>query len=295
MKKINFIAAILLFSLFFFFFKVNASQFAIVTQFGSPKRIILTPGLYFKLPSPIQTVKFFDRRLQVYTTRMIEHLTQDKKNIILECFVVWKIKEPLLFFQAVADTTSAEQRIDDIVCSQIGGILGITPLSSLISTEEDAVKIPGIESLMTKEVNFKAIKDYGIEINSISISRLALPEDNVKSVITRMITERKAIANKYRAEGMEEAVKIKSQAEREKSDILSTAYQESQSIIGKGDAEAMQVYSEAYAKDPEFYEFLRTLESYKKILNDKTTIVIPSDSKFLRYLDSPFLKEEKLK
>jgi membrane protease subunit HflC len=226
---------------------------------------------------------------------MLEYLTQDKKNIILECSVVWKIKEPLLFFQAVADTSAAEQRIDDIVCSQAGGMLGITPLSSLISTEENAIKIPEIESSMTKEVNFKMLKDYGIEVNSISISRIALPEDNVKSVITRMITERRAIADKYRAEGMEEAAKIKSQAEREKSDILSAAFQEAQAIIGKGDAEAMQIYSQAYEKDPEFYDFLRTLESYKKILNDKTTIIMPSDSEFLKYLDSPFLKDGKLK
>lgn len=295
MKKARYIPIILLISLFFFFFKVDASRYAIVTQFGSPKEIIFKPGLYFKFPSPVQSVRFFDKRLQLFTTRMLEYLTQDKKNIILECSVVWKIKEPLLFFQAVADASAAEQRIDDIVCSQAGGMIGITPLSSLISIEENAVKIPEIESSMTKEVNFKMLKDYGIEINSISISRIALPEDNVKSVITRMITERRAIANKYRAEGMEEAAKIKSQAEREKSDILSAAFQEAQAIIGKGDARAMQIYSQAYEKDPEFYDFLRTLESYKKILNEKTTIIMPSDSEFLKYLDSPFLEDRKLK
>lgn len=275
------------------FYKVDVTEYVVVTQFGRPVRTITEPGLYWKWPDPIQTVNRFDRRLRVYETKPIEYLTQDRKNIIIQCFVTYRIKDPLEFFQAVGDMVTAEQKIDDIVCAQVGAVLGDCPMSAIISTDEKQIKISEMEWSMTEGANKKTIRNYGIQIKEIGICRLALPEDNAQAVYRRMIEERRAIANKYRAEGKEKAAEIKAAADKLKSDILADAYRDAQITMGEGDAQAIKIYAEAYQKDPEFYKFLRTLESYKKILDEKTTVVLSSDSDLLQYLNKKEIKDKK--
>ncbi|NOX97570.1 MAG: protease modulator HflC [Nitrospirae bacterium] len=272
------------------FYRVDVKEYVIVTQFGRPVKTIREPGLYWKWPDPIQTVNRFDRRLQVYETRLIEYLTEDKKNIVVQCFVGWKIENPLKFFQAVGSVMMAWQKIDDIVCSQLGAVLGDYPMAAIISTDEEEVKIGEMEARMTEGANSKTSENYGIQIKEIGICRLALPEDNAQAVYRRMKEERRSIANKYRAEGKEKATEIRAAADRQKSDILARAYRDAQVTMGEGDAEAIKIYAEAFEKDPEFYKFLRTLESYKKILNKKTTVVLSSDSDLLRYLNNKEIK-----
>lgn len=267
------------------FYRVDVKEYIIVTQFGRPVKTISEPGLYWKWPDPIQTVNRFDRRLQVYETRLIEYLTKDKKNIIVQCFVGWRIEHPLKFFQAVGSIMTAEQKIDDIVCAQLGSVLGDYPMSAIISTDEKEVKISGMEARMTEGANSKTSENYGIRVKEIGICRLVLPKDNAQAVYRRMKEERRSIANKYRAEGKEKATEIRAAADRQKSDILARAYRDAQVTMGEGDAEAIGIYAKAFEKDPEFYKFLRTLESYKKILNKKTTVILSSDSDLLRYLN----------
>ena len=168
---------------------------------------------------------------------------------------------------------TVEQKIDDIVCAQLGAVLGDCPMSSIISTDEKEVKISEMEARMTEGANSRTSENYGIQVKEIGICRLALPEDNAQAVYKRMKEERLSIANKYRAEGREKATEIRAAADRQKSDILAKAYRGAQITMGEGDAEAIKIYAEAFEKDPEFYKFLRTLESYKKILNEKTTVV----------------------
>ncbi len=278
---------------FLVFYKVDEREHVVITQFGHPVKTITEPGLYYKWPDPVQTVNRFEKRLMLYKTRLIEYLTQDKKNIIVQCFVCWRIDEPLEFFQAIGNNISAAKKIDDIVCAQIGSILGNYEMSSIISIEKDAVKIKEIEKAITENSNKKTMDSYGIEIKEIGICRLALPQDNVESVYKRMKSERESIANKYRAEGREKADIIRSEANKIQSNILSEAYKDAEIIKGEGDAAATKIYAEAFEKDSAFYKFIRTLESYKKIIDDKTTVVLSSKSDLLKYLNKKTNKATK--
>ena len=215
------------------------------------------------------------------------------ENIIVQCFVCWRIDDPLEFFQAVGNNTSAATNINDIVCAQLGSILGNYEMSSIISTEKDAVKIKEIEKIITENSNKKTMDSYGIEIKEIGICRLALPQDNVESVYKRMKSERESIANKYRAEGREKADIIRSEANKIQSNILSEAYKDAEIIKGEGDAAATKIYAEAFEKDSAFYRFIRTLESYKKIIDDKTTVVLSSKSDLFKYLNKKTNKADK--
>jgi len=278
---------------FLVFYKVDEREYVIITQFGHPVKTITEPGLCYKWPDPVQTVNRFEKRLILYKTRLVEYLTQDKKNIIVQCFVCWRINDPLEFFQAVGNNISAAKKIDDIICAQLGSILGNYEMLSIISTEKDAVKIKEIEKIITENGNEKTMDSYGIEIKEIGICRLALPQDNVESVYKRMKSERESIANKYRAEGKEKADIIRSEANKIQSNILSEAYKDAEIIKGEGDAAATKIYAEAFEKDSAFYRFIRTLESYKRIINDKTTVVLSSKSDLFKYINKKTNKGSK--
>jgi len=286
MKRIIIVLAIIALGLIVaasFFFTVDESEYVVLTQFGDPIRTLEQAGLHKKLPW--QTVNRFDRRMQLYETALIEYLTGDKKNVVLQAFVCWSVEDPLEFFQAVRTFDSANQRLDDLICASIGAKLGDYNMSNLISVNTEEVKIPEMEEQISSEVNEKTREEYGVRIARVGISRLALPEDNARSVYQRMEAERSAIANEYRALGSEEAEKIKAQADKEKSDIIANAYKQAQIIQGEGDAKAAEIYAEAYSKAPDFFRLLRTLEAYKKMLKQEATIVMSADSDLLKYLN----------
>ena len=266
-----------------FTFTVNETEYAVLTRFGKPVRTIEKPGLNFKWPAPIQKVNRFDKRLQLFESRLVEFLTEDKKNVVLKFIVAWRIEEPMLFFQSIGNITTAEQKLDDILISKGGAAMGDYVFEDLISIEKE-IKIDELEDHIKGDLEEQTLRDYGIRINEVGLSQLALPESNAWSVYNRMRAERKAIANKYRAEGEEKAAGIRAQADREKSDLVSRAYQESQVIRGKGEAEAAKIYAEAFKRDPEFYQFWRTLETYRKILDENTTLVLSEDSELFKYL-----------
>jgi membrane protease subunit HflC len=266
-----------------FTFTVDATEFAVVTQWGRPVRTIDDPGLNLKWPSPIQKVNRFDRRLQLFESRLVEFLTKDKKNVVVKFFVVWGIEQPKEFFLSVSDEDTARQKLDDILISKGGATVGDYEFEDLISTERD-VRIGDLEERIEVDLEDQTLRDYGIRIETVGISRLALPESNAFSVYNRMRAERKAIANKYRAEGEEKAAGIRARADREKSDLISQGYQEAQVILGKGEAEAARIYTEAFQRDPEFYQFWRTLETYDRILDEKSILVLSEDSELFKYL-----------
>ncbi len=298
-KSIGTIIPIVLFVVFFLvvlisisFFTVDARQYAVVTQFGKPVVTHTQPGLYIKWPSPIQSVTRFDRRVQLYQTQLVEYLTGDRKNVIIQTYTCWRITKPLEFFRSVRTNDIAERRIDDVIASLIGSTLGDYEMSNLFSVEADQVKVDEIEETIQKSANMKLAKDYGIEIVSMGISRIALPDENARSVYGRMEAERNTIAAQYRAEGREEATKIRAEADREQSDILSEAYREAETLRGEGEAQAAEIYSQAYSRSPEFFDLKRTLDAYKAILTENTTIVLSGDSELFKYLNPPqgFLK-----
>jgi membrane protease subunit HflC len=271
-------------------FVVDETQTAIVTQFGSPVRVIDEAGLHWKIPQPIQSVRFFDRRLLVYDPKPTEFLTNDKKNIVVDAFVTWKIADPRKFLETVNDRAGAEVRMADIVASELGAALGQYPLQALITTGPEEMMVGEIMSGVTAGVRSAAGTGFGIEVADVRMKRLAFPEQNKQSVFDRMRAERERIAKRYRSEGEEEAIKIRAQADKERQEILAEAYREAEKIRGEGDAEATKVYASAFNTDPEFYRFLRTLESYRKFMDDKTTIVLSSDSDLLRFLNRKGLR-----
>jgi modulator of FtsH protease HflC len=263
-------------------FTIDETQFAIVTQFGKPVRAITTAGL--KLKWPWQSLLSFEKRLMVYNPRPSEFLTRDKKNIVVDNYVAWRVADPNRFLQTVNDLTGAEMRLHDTVWAAAAAALGNTDLSALVSVRPEDVKVQDVMRQVTELSRARAMEQYGIEIVDVRMKRLNLPAQNRESVFARMRAERERIAKQYRAEGEAEALKIRAEADKEKARIISEAYREAEKIRGDGDAQSTRIYAEAYSRDPKFYKLVRTLEAYKKIIDPNTTAILSSDSELLKLL-----------
>jgi len=261
-------------------FIVDETKQAIVLQFGKPIRSISEPGLSWKIPF-IQNVVFFEDRLLVYDAAPTEIITKDKKTLIIDNYARWRIIDPLKFLQTVRDLNGAQARLDDIVYSELRVDLGLFDMSEIVSEKRE-----GIMGRVTEISNEKA-NIYGIEIIDVRIKRVDLPPENEKYIFDRMKAERERIAKQYRAEGQEESAKIIAETEREKTVILAEAYKTAQTLKGEGEAESIRIYAESFNQDPEFYKFYRTLESYRLTFKDKTTVLLSTDSDFLKYLTKP--------
>lgn len=264
-------------------YKVDVTEYAVVTQLGNPVNVNENPGLKVKLPDPVQSVQKLDKRVQVYQTNSIELLTLDKKSVSLDYYGAWKITDPVLYLKTVKDQIGAEARLTDVFSSSLGVQLGKYNLEQLVNTNAEELQL---DTVITDAVTYAKEKaaEYGIEVVDAQIRVLNFPEANKQSVYDRMSAEREQMAQKYRAEGSEEAAKIRADAEKEQKLILAEAYQQEQQIKGEGDAEAIRIYGEAYQKDPEFYEFIRTLETYEKTIDGNTTLILPSTAEILKYL-----------
>jgi membrane protease subunit HflC len=265
-------------------FTVDQSEYAVVTQFGRPVRTVLEPGLSFRWPVPIQRVYRFDRRLQLHEGALFETLTKDRKNIAIRFVVLWKLSDPGLFLESVGTAEAAALKLDDLLTSRGAGVLGDFLFDDLISVEHPT-RLAKLEERVKSELSTRLKEGgYGMVIQSVEIDRLALPRANAVAVYERMRAERNGIASKFRAEGEEQADKIRAEADRQRSDILSKANEDAERIRGEGDAEAARIYADAFRREPDFYQFWRTLQSYEKILDTKTTLVLSEDSELLKYL-----------
>jgi membrane protease subunit HflC len=264
------------------FFTVRETEFVLVTQFGRPLYTVTDAGLNMKWF--FQNSTYFDRRLRVYNPRPSEFLTRDKKNLVIESYVAWRIEDPRRFVETVGDPVAAEMRLHDIVWSGLAASLGTHDLESIISPNPAQVQAAGMLDRLSELTDRAALKAYGIRVVDVRVKRLNLPEQNKQSVFARMRAERERIARQYRAEGEEQALSIRADADRQKEEILSAAYKEAEKVKGEGDAESTRIYSQAYSRNPRFYKLLRTLESYKKIFDDKTTAILSSDSELLKVM-----------
>jgi membrane protease subunit HflC len=262
------------------YFTVRETEFVLVTQFGRPLFTVKDAGLHLKWF--FQTANYFDRRLRVYNPRPSEFLTRDKKNLVIENYVVWKIENPERFIETVGDTTAAEMRLHDIIWSGLSAALGTNDLDSIVSANPEKLQAESMLDHLTALTDHAALEQYGINVVDVRIKRLNLPEQNKQSVYARMRAERERIARQYRAEGEEQALAIRADADRQRDEILSSAYKEAEKVKGEGDAQSTRIYGAAYNRNPRLYRLLRTLESYKKVLDDKTTVVLDSDSELLR-------------
>jgi len=266
---------------------VQQYETVVVTQFGKPVDVIEKAGLKLKLPYPFQKLYVYDLRINTLDPLASELLTKDKKNLLIDTFVCWRIKNPIKFLQTVIDESGAVARLSDLVLSDIGASFGKTPLDFILSVNNEKIKTEELEKSIKDRIDLLAQKQIGVEIVTFRIKRINYPEQNKRSVFERMVAERERIATQFRSEGEEEAMKIRSNADREKAKILSETKREAEIIRGKADAEATRLYANAFKKYPKFYKFIRTLEAYKKILSKNSVIVIPSDSVLLKYLNNP--------
>ena len=279
MKKITIIIIVLIaIILLTTVFKVDVTEQVVILQFGKPVRTIQNPGLHWKLPVPIQNAVFFDKRLLEYDVQPAEVLSTDKKTLTVDNYVRWRIVDPLLFLQTLQTIPTAITRLDDIVYSEIRRELGLHNMQEIITDNREEIM-----DVVTK-ASYEATLPYGIEIVDVRIKRVDLPEENEASIYARMKAERDRKANQYRSEGDEESQKIVASTEKEKTIILADAYKSAQETRGEGEATALGIYAKVYSADPEFYEFLRTLETYKSVIDSSTTLVLPADSKLFELL-----------
>ena len=257
---------------------VDETEQIVILQFGKPVRTLKEPGLNWKLPAPLQTSNSFEKRLLEYDVPPEEILSRDKKSLIIDNYVRWRITDPLLFLQTVAAIPTAKTRLDDIVYSELRQELGTHDMVEIITEARELI----MEKVTT--ASNEETSKYGIEVIDVRIRRVDLPQENEASIYARMEAERKRQANKFRSEGEEEAQKIRAATDRDKTVILAEAYKTSQQIRGEGEAKALDIYASSFSKDPKFYEFIRTLETFEKVIDDKTTLVLPGDSKLFKSL-----------
>ena len=263
-------------------FQVSEVESAIVLRFGRPiGDPIQKAGLHVKVPFTDE-VRRFDKRLLNYDSDPKELITQDKKNIVMDNYARWKIVDPLLFLQTVQNISGAQARLDDIVYSELREKVAKYTFNDTIAIKREEIMKRVSESSAEKA------KLLGIEIVDVRIKRAELPKQNEENVYKRMEAERHQQAKKYRAEGQEKMLEIKSDAERQKTVILANAYKQAELIKGEGDAEALKIYADAYNKDPEFYKYVRTLSAYEKVLKGtgKNKFIMSSDSELWKILES---------
>ena len=300
---------IVLFVLYQGIYTVDETRQVVLTQFGKPVGDPITePGLNFKIPF-VQTVNYFPKNLLQWDGDPSQIPTLDKTYIYVDTFARWKIVDPLKFFQTVNNVVGGLARLDDIIDAAVRNFIAQNPLIETVRwtnreldvTEEGmddtthtrvtAEITTGRQNIVRgilKQANPK-LKEFGILLIDVQIKRLNYVEEVRRSVYGRMIAERKQIAERFRSEGEGESRKIEGDRERDLKEITSVAYRKSQEIKGKADAEATLIYARAYNKDPDFYSFLQTLDIYKKTMDKDTSLVLSTDSDFLRYFKS--LKE----
>ncbi|HIA85215.1 MAG TPA: protease modulator HflC [Candidatus Marinimicrobia bacterium] len=259
-------------------FIVDEKEQVVILAFGKPVRTILEPGINMKVPFPFQEKIKFDDRLLEYDSPPEEILSRDKKTLIVDNYVRWRIVDPLQFLKTVQAIPIALSRMDDIVYSELRRELGTHDMVEIITENREKLM-----EIVTFNSN-KATLDYGIAVIDVRIRRVDLPAENEESIYARMEAERNRQANKFRSEGEEEAQKIRAATDRDKTIILADAYKDAERLRGEGDAAAVEIYAKAYSADPKFYEFVRTLDMYKKIIDDKTTLVLPSNSRLFKLL-----------
>ena len=278
LQKILLPIIILIFILVFFsVFIVKEVNQAIVLQFGNPKRIILNPGLNFKIPF-IQNVVFIDKRILNLDTPPEEVIAIDQKRLIVDAYARFKIIDQLKFYISLGNERVARSRLATIINSRIRNVLGKQELQTLLS--KDRSQQMGI----IKETVNAQTKSFGIEIIDVRIKRADLPQANSEAIYKRMQTEREREAKEFRARGAEMAVTITSTADKDVSVLLANANKDSEIMKGEGDGLRNKIFAEAFGRDPEFFAFYRAMQAYETaLIGGETSLILSPDSEFFKF------------
>ena len=261
-------------------FTVHQTQQALVLQFGEPKRVVRDAGLHAKLPF-IQNVVFLDKRMLSYDGSGEEVIASDRKRLVVDSFLRYRIDDPLRFYQTVGNEAVARQRLNALLTSSLRQVIGTVPLQSVLTGERAQLM-----SQIAQRVNAEA-KDLGISIADVRIKRADLPEANNQAIYARMKTEREREAREFRAQGAEISQRIRSRADREKTVLLAEAQKQAQILRGEGDGNAIRIFAEAFGTDIDFFTFYRSMQAYRESLGgEDTTMVLSPDSDFFQYFGS---------
>jgi len=275
------------FAIYLSLFVVKEINQAIVLQFGDPKKVIVEPGLQFKIPF-IQNVVFLDRRILNLDAPPEEVIASDQKRLIVDAYARFKIVDPLKFYISVGDERVARSRLSTIINSRIRSVLGKQSLANLLS--EDRTKQM---TLIQDGVNTEA-QNFGIQIIDVRIKRADLPQANSEAIFKRMQTEREREAKEFRAKGAEMAVTITSTADKEVTVLLANAKKQSEIMKGEGDGQRNKIFAEAFGKDPEFFAFYRAMQAYEKaLIGGDTSLILSPDSDFFKFFgDTGVIKKQ---
>jgi len=260
---------------------VDQRQYAIVFALGQVEEVRQEPGLYFKLPAPFQNVIVLDKRIQTIDTPEPERfITSEKKNLLIDSYIKWRIIDPRLYFVRLSgDSRLAQSRMSQVVKSALNEEITKRTVPQMVSGERTTVMNTVVEKVKDEAA------EIGVEILDVRLKRVDLLPEVSESVFRRMEAERKRVANDLRATGAAEAEQIRADADRQVVVILAEAYREAQTIKGEGDAKAGSIYNAAFGRNPEFYSFYRSLDAYKKSLTSKSDVmVVDPQSDFFKFL-----------
>lgn len=291
---------------------VDETEVVLLERLGTVVAVLDRPddrGLHFKLPWPLGTARRFDRRVQLFDPPGRETFTHDRKNVTVDAYVCWKIADPpdesgtldrpaVRFFRSLGTTDTAQARLETRVRSALASRVAMVELSDLLSVtdpesepvESSTMSLHGLSRQVLEDVRQRhdekesVLTRLGIEIVDVRIKRISFPRGNQQAVFERMKSERQKIAGRYRSAGLAQNAVIRSKADRQYSEIISRAEAEAERIRGTAEADALAVLNAAHARDPEFYRTLRTLDAYKTIINEKTTLVLSASSNLLNLL-----------
>ncbi len=267
---------------------LDAREVALVTSFGAPVREVTEPGLQVSAPWPIHQVLRFDRRARVLAIEPTEMLTTDKKNLVVEAFVVWRVARPQTFLESVATAETAEDRLSDLVVSAVATGLGHQEYDDLFDVADaSADTTPLLPDSVREQVAAIALERFGVEVQDLRVRHLGLPLQNEQSIYGRMRAERARIANKYRSEGEEQAAGIRAKADRQAAELLAGADREAGAVTAKAEQTAARLQADAYRQDAQLYRLLRRLETAEAVLDNDATLILDPDSDLLSGLQEP--------
>lgn len=261
-------------------FVVRERDSALVFALGEVKESITKPGLYFKLPPPFQNVVLLDKRLQTIEAKDPERIqTAEKKNLLIDSYVKWRIDDPRLFYVTFgASDRGAIERLQAQIRDALNASVNVRTVKEVVSDQRDSIMREVLEAVQ------KRAKPLGVEVIDVRLRRIDFAPEISESVYRRMEAERKQEANRLRATGAAESERIRAEADRQREELIATAYAEAETIRGQGEAEAANIYASAYSKNPEFYRFYRSLEAYRNAFNSENdTLVLSPESEFFRY------------
>lgn len=263
------------------YFIVHQTQTALVLRFGEPKQIVTTPGLNFKIPFA-ENVEYFDKRILDLNLPQKEVIAADQKRLVVDAFARYRIADPLLFFQSVTNEAGARNRLESLLDSALRSILGSSTFVQVVKEQRDQL----MEQIGQRVDN--EAKNFGMNIIDVRLKRVDLPEANSQAIYERMKTERQREAAEIRAQGSEQAKRIRANADRQVTVTIAEASRDAERLRGEGDGERNRIYAEAFGRDPDFFAFYRSMQAYEEGLKaEDTRMVITPDTEFFQYFNAP--------